>query len=215
MNPFLPFCVFVATRVFVQHVKRRPNDHDTASSVRFLLSAMTALQAMNPLAASFLIQLDVELEGTGFEAHPDDARHQSRFKKSAVRLASPIELTLVNQDGADSCRRNLKKMKLMDSPYSKTSPLSLRPLISPTRVPFKAIVPLPLRSTHKCQQHRLCQSQRPLAMISTGNLCNINISLSEMWCSPIMGCQHNTNSRQNQIQAPILPRMCPFCPLTK
>jgi hypothetical protein len=90
MNPFLPFCIFVATRVFVQHVKRRPNDHDTASSVRFLLSAMTVLQAMNPLAASLLVQLDVELVGTGLEAHPDDARYQPRFKKSAVRLAPPV-----------------------------------------------------------------------------------------------------------------------------
>jgi hypothetical protein len=90
MNAFLPFCVFVATRVFVQHVKRQPNDHDIASSVRFLLSAMTALQAMNPLAASFLVQLDVELEGTGLEASRDDARYQPRFEKSAVRLALPI-----------------------------------------------------------------------------------------------------------------------------
>ena len=88
MNPFLPFCVFVATRVFIQHVKRHPDDHETASSVRFLLSVMTVLQVMNPLAASFLVQLDVELEGTGLEAHPDDTRCQPRFKKSAVSSCS-------------------------------------------------------------------------------------------------------------------------------
>jgi hypothetical protein len=51
---------------------------------------MTVLQAMNPLAASLLVQLDVELVGTGLEAHPDDARYQPRFKKSAVRLAPPV-----------------------------------------------------------------------------------------------------------------------------
>lgn len=88
MNPFLPFCVFVATRVFIQHVKRHPDDHETASSVRFLLSVMTVLQVMNPLAASFLVQLDVELEGTGLEAHPDDTRCQPRFNKSAVSSCS-------------------------------------------------------------------------------------------------------------------------------
>ena len=93
MNPFLPFCVFVATRVLIHHVKGRPNDLDTASSVRFLLSAMTVLQAMNPLAASFLVQLDVELEGTGLEAHPNDARYQPRFEKSAVSLAPSTELS--------------------------------------------------------------------------------------------------------------------------
>lgn len=88
MNPFLPFCVFVATRVFIQHVKRHPDDHETASSVRFLLSVMTVLQVMNPLAASFLVQLDVELEGTGLEAHPHDTRCQPRFNKSAVSSCS-------------------------------------------------------------------------------------------------------------------------------
>ena len=96
MNPFLPFCVFVAARVFTHHIKSRPNDHDTASSVRFLLSAMTVLQTMNPLAASFLIQLDVELEGTGLEAHPDDARYQPRFEKSAVRFALSVGETFLN-----------------------------------------------------------------------------------------------------------------------
>lgn len=90
MNPFLPFCVFVATRVFIHHVKRHPNDDDTMSSVRFLLSAMAVLQAMNPLAASFLVQLDVELEGTGLEAHPDEPRYQPRFEKSAVSPSPPI-----------------------------------------------------------------------------------------------------------------------------
>jgi hypothetical protein len=56
-----------------------------------MLSAMTVLQAMNPLAASFLVQLDVELAGTRFEAHPDDARCRPRFKKSAVSLAPLFE----------------------------------------------------------------------------------------------------------------------------
>lgn len=87
MHPFLPFFIFVAARVLIQHVKFHPNDHDTASSIRFLLSAMTVMQVVNPLAASFLVQLDVELEGTGLEAHPDEARYHRRFDKSAVSLS--------------------------------------------------------------------------------------------------------------------------------
>ena len=87
MNPFIPFFIFLAARVFIQHVKLHPNDHDTASSIRFLLSAMTAMQVMNPLAASFLVQLDVELEGTGLEAHSDEARYHPRFDKSAVSFS--------------------------------------------------------------------------------------------------------------------------------
>jgi hypothetical protein len=87
MHPFLPFFIFVAARVLIQHVKLHPNDHDTASSIRFLLSAMTVMQVVNPLAASFLVQLDVELEGTGLEAHPDEARYHRRFDKSAVSLS--------------------------------------------------------------------------------------------------------------------------------
>jgi hypothetical protein len=119
MHPFLPFCIFIAARVFIQHVKLHPNDHDTASSVRFLLAAMTAMQVMNPLAASFLVQLDVELEGTGLEAHPDEARYHPRFDKSAVSFS----LFVVDQHAgskreADSCRRNSTNKNSTDSQFT-------------------------------------------------------------------------------------------------
>ncbi|KID62887.1 binuclear zinc transcription factor, partial [Metarhizium hybridum] len=62
MNPFISFCLYVAARVFVQYLKSRPDDTQTADSLRFLLSAMNALKRRNPLTESFLVQLDVDFE---------------------------------------------------------------------------------------------------------------------------------------------------------
>lgn len=62
MNPFISFCLYVSARVFVQYLKSRPDDSQTADSLRFLLSAMNALKRRNPLTESFLVQLDVDLE---------------------------------------------------------------------------------------------------------------------------------------------------------
>ncbi|KAK4986315.1 hypothetical protein LTR66_007907 [Elasticomyces elasticus] len=66
-NPFLAFCLYVAARVFVQYLKSRPRDEQVKTSLLFLLSAMQALRRKNPLTESFLIQLDVDLEGAGLE----------------------------------------------------------------------------------------------------------------------------------------------------
>src|SRR5690242_4668382 len=65
MNPFISFCVYVAARVFVQYLKTRPNDQQMNSSLQFLLQAMQALRRKNPLTESFLVQLDLDLEGAG------------------------------------------------------------------------------------------------------------------------------------------------------
>lgn len=62
MNPFLSFCLYVSARVFVQYLKSRPDDSQTADSLRFMLAAMNALKRRNPLTESFLVQLDVDLE---------------------------------------------------------------------------------------------------------------------------------------------------------
>lgn len=65
MNPFISFCVYVAARVFVQYLKTRPNDQQMNSSLQFLLQAMQVLRRKNPLTESFLVQLDLDLEGAG------------------------------------------------------------------------------------------------------------------------------------------------------
>lgn len=67
MNPFISFCLYVAARVFVQYLKSRPKDSQVRTSLQFLLSAMNAIKRKNPLTESFLVQLDVDLEGAGLE----------------------------------------------------------------------------------------------------------------------------------------------------
>lgn len=71
MNPFISFCLYVAARVFVQYLKSRPKDGQVKASLQFLLSAMHAIKRKNPLTESFLVQLDVDLEGAGL----DDTNH--------------------------------------------------------------------------------------------------------------------------------------------
>lgn len=65
LNPFIAFCLYVAARVFVQYLKSKKEDLTVRSSLTFLLSAMMALRTKNPLTESFLVQLDVDLEGSG------------------------------------------------------------------------------------------------------------------------------------------------------
>ncbi|EXJ82083.1 hypothetical protein A1O1_08152 [Capronia coronata CBS 617.96] len=74
MNPFLAFCLYVAARVFVQYLKARREDAAVKSSLHFLLSAMNILKAKNPLTESFLVQLDVDLEGSGLDVPNSGSR---------------------------------------------------------------------------------------------------------------------------------------------
>lgn len=76
MNPFIAFCLYVACRVFVQYLKARREDAAVKSSLHFLLAAMQVLKTKNPLTESFLVQLDVDLEGSGL----DIPTSQSRWK---------------------------------------------------------------------------------------------------------------------------------------
>ncbi|PLB55143.1 hypothetical protein P170DRAFT_33222 [Aspergillus steynii IBT 23096] len=67
MNPFMAFCVYIAARVFVQYLKSRSDDSAARSSLQFLFSALGALKQKNPLTESFLVQLDVDIEGTALD----------------------------------------------------------------------------------------------------------------------------------------------------
>ena len=65
MNPFMAFCLYVAARVFVQYLKKTPDDQEIRQSLEFLLAAMQAIQRKNPLTESFLVQLKMDIEGSG------------------------------------------------------------------------------------------------------------------------------------------------------
>ncbi|KAG9522137.1 hypothetical protein KCU93_g7150, partial [Aureobasidium melanogenum] len=66
-NPFMAFSLYVAARVFVQYLKSRLRDDTARGSLHFLLSALQAMKKTNPLAESFIAQLDVDLEVAGLE----------------------------------------------------------------------------------------------------------------------------------------------------
>jgi hypothetical protein len=84
MNPFIAFCLYVAARVFVQYLKSKKDDTTVKSSLHFLLSAMQALKSKNPLTESFLVQLDVDLEGSGLSVPSNVSRYQSGGKRGPV-----------------------------------------------------------------------------------------------------------------------------------
>ncbi|KAL4933914.1 putative C6 transcription factor Prf [Aspergillus undulatus] len=67
MNPFISFCVYVAARVFVQYLKFRPDDTAARSSLQFVFVVLDALKIQSPLTESFLVQLEVDIEGTPFQ----------------------------------------------------------------------------------------------------------------------------------------------------
>ncbi|RMZ83866.1 hypothetical protein DV737_g1481, partial [Chaetothyriales sp. CBS 132003] len=75
MNPFLAFCLYVSARVFVQYLKSHKEDSAVKSSLHFLLSAMQVLKTKNPLTESFLVQLDVDIEGSGLDL-PNNSRNK-------------------------------------------------------------------------------------------------------------------------------------------
>ncbi|KAL8328701.1 hypothetical protein RB597_004457 [Gaeumannomyces tritici] len=92
MNPFLSFCLYVSSRVFVQYLKSKPDDSQSADSLRFLLAAMNALKRRNPLTESFLVQLDVDLEAL--------TTRMPKLKGAFVRNSdSPSSSGLPNQSG--------------------------------------------------------------------------------------------------------------------
>ncbi|OTA54308.1 hypothetical protein K449DRAFT_389319 [Hypoxylon sp. EC38] len=99
MNPFISFCLYVAARVFVQYLKSRPDDSQTADSLRFLLAAMNALKRKNPLTESFLVQLDVDLEALGTRI----PKLKSAFPRSADSPGSGIKIPKMHHknDGAN------------------------------------------------------------------------------------------------------------------
>jgi len=94
MNPFICFCLYVAARVFVQYLKSRPDDSQTADSLRFLLSAMNALKKKNPLTESFLVQLDVDLEGLGMR-NPKYKAVFAYSEDNVSRPSQPVTLKLI------------------------------------------------------------------------------------------------------------------------
>lgn len=85
MNPFMAFCLYVAARVLVQYLKNSPDDPEIRASLEFLLTAMTALRRLNPLSESFLIQLNLDMQGNGLDVLLHNPDFSSIVKDKVVR----------------------------------------------------------------------------------------------------------------------------------
>ena len=86
MNPFVAFCLFVASRIFMQYLKKMPDDQEVRASLEFLLSAMHALKRRNPLSESFLVQLGFEIKGTSLDDLLQNADFSASMMKGTVRI---------------------------------------------------------------------------------------------------------------------------------
>ncbi|KAI0421232.1 fungal-specific transcription factor domain-containing protein [Xylaria grammica] len=131
MNPFISFCLYVAARVFVQYLKSRPDDCQTADSLRFLLAAMNALKKKNPLTESFLVQLDVDLEALGLRI----PKLKAAFPRSTDSVGFMGPSQPANPDGAPRTGVEV----VFDEPgcnfmtYKERDPISTSELIEPER----------------------------------------------------------------------------------
>lgn len=88
MHPYLPFCLYVAARVFVQFLRKASEDSEIRASLDFLLTAMEWLKRNNPLSESFLIQLKLDIRGSGLDVllHNPDLT-SSRVEVSPSRVS--------------------------------------------------------------------------------------------------------------------------------
>lgn len=92
MNPFIAFCLYVAARVFIHVLKKNPQETELRSSLEFLLAAMQHFKTSNPLAESFLIQLGLDLRGTGIDFLLQNPTHSSLMQaKLAILVSSPLD----------------------------------------------------------------------------------------------------------------------------
>ena len=84
MNPFMVFSIYIAARVFVHFLKRAPDHQEVLASLRFLLNAMNALKRIHPITESFLIQIDVDLQGSGLGSLLQDLELSSSLLNNMV-----------------------------------------------------------------------------------------------------------------------------------
>lgn len=94
MNPFMAFCLYVAARVFVQYLKTTPDDQEVRQSLEFLLAAMRAIQRKNPLTESFLVQLNVDIEGSGLDVFLHNPDYSSQYMDGRVSRPNRFTVTL-------------------------------------------------------------------------------------------------------------------------
>ena len=129
----MAFCLYVAARVFVQTLKRKPEDQEIYSHLTLLLAAMRTLQRKNHLTESFLVQLNLDMESSGLDVfrNPD---YSAVYMEGKVRISTQKPSGLWILGLIDCCRQMIKRY------HSKTTltlliKAALRSLTSLSRLP--------------------------------------------------------------------------------
>ncbi|KAL8854561.1 MAG: hypothetical protein Q9221_000596 [Calogaya cf. arnoldii] len=91
-NPFMAFCLYVASRVFIHVLKKNPNETEIRSSLEFLLLAMQQFRKVNPLSESFLIQLGLDSQGTGIDFLLQNPWHSTSQSWSSMPTQAKLEV---------------------------------------------------------------------------------------------------------------------------
>ncbi|KAF4971158.1 hypothetical protein FZEAL_9912 [Fusarium zealandicum] len=133
VNPFISFCLYVSARVFVQYLKSRPDDSQTADSLRFLLSAMNALKRRNPLTESFLVQLDVDLEALALRIPKlKTAFPRSSDSSSAKNPGSPRGVVCDNPEGVQGLMAYRNECHFMKMAGDNGNPAAAPSIVEPS-----------------------------------------------------------------------------------
>ena len=138
----MAFCLYVAARVFVQTLKRKPEDQDIYSHLNLLLAAMRTLQRKNHLTESFLVQLNLDMESSGLDIfrNPD---YSAIYMECKVRMSTQGFSGLWILRLIETCRRTIKLYR------SKTT------LILRIKAALRSVTPLSrlLRLQHQPNPH--------------------------------------------------------------
>lgn len=170
----------------MQYLKSRPADEQIKSSLYFMLSAMYAMKRKNPLAESFLVQLDVDLEAAGL----DEMRELSSEASTALfsprgqgcpmeQILSSVEFRTTPPASTNDEFVTHTAPTLNDFRDPKRSSQNGFPKQSNNRAAFHGLIPRNLDATQMAARPESpSTSQSPRNLYSEGMDMNGNVSAS-------------------------------------
>ncbi|CAI7665399.1 unnamed protein product [Penicillium pancosmium] len=133
------------------YLKSRPDDSTVYSSLQFVISALNAMKNKNPLTESFLVQLDVDLEGTGIKAM-ENAKYTFAHTAAVIQSYCPSKVECLSiYDVRDPTRPGNPDQSKPDS-TNQTGPAH-RTTTLPSRYRDKGAVDSDIGSTGSNAQH--------------------------------------------------------------
>ena len=120
----MAFCLYVAARVFVQYLKKMPDDQEVRQSLEFLLAAMRVIQRKTPLTESFLVQLTMDIEGSGLDFSLHNPDYSSQYVSGRVSNLSRFTITLNHSQDSSNMSANENGNRVHCSPIFHISETS-------------------------------------------------------------------------------------------